>query len=273
MGARWRGTTSVYGPGFTLASEAHALAVGESATAAAWAYKGLAAAAMLLLTVLAAMLAERRAFAAAFVGWNPLLALHFAGAGHNDAWMMALVLAALALAASRRRQLAGAAWALAVAVKWVPLVFLPLRALEARRQGRPVGHLGFAAAAALVAALAVLRYGSAWLEAAGPITDHLRDSARWSIPRRAAALGLPEEAATALFAAVFALAYAWLLREAWRGRARLGLAAGILLVTTPWLVPWYAVWAVPLAAVEEDVWARRLALAASAYLIPAYVPL
>jgi Glycosyltransferase family 87 len=273
MGARWRGTTSVYGPGFTLASEAHALAVGESATAAAWAYKGLAAAAMLLLTALAATLAERRAFAAAFVGWNPLLALHFAGAGHNDAWMMALVLAALALAASRRRQLAGAAWALAVAVKWVPLVFLPLRALEARRQGRPVGHLGFAAAAALVAALAALRYGSAWLEAAGPITDHLRDSARWSIPRRASALGLPEEAATALFAAVFALAYAWLLREAWRGRARLGLAAGILLVTTPWLVPWYAVWAVPLAAVEEDVWARRLALAASAYLIPAYVPL
>jgi hypothetical protein len=44
-------------------------------------------------------------------------------------------------------------------------------------------------------------------------------------------------------------------------------------VTTPWLVPWYAVWAVPLAAVEEDVWARRLALAATAYLIAAYVPL
>jgi hypothetical protein len=273
MGTRWRETTSVYGPGFTLASEAHARVVGESATAAAWVYKGLAAAAMLVLTVLAAALAERRASAAAFVGWNPLLALHFAGGGHNDAWMMALVLAALTFGAAGRRQLAGAAWALSVAVKWVPLVFLPLRALEARSHGRPVGHLGFAAAAALVSALAVLRYGTEWLDAAGPITDNLRDSARWSIPRRVAALGLPEEAATVLFAAIFVLAYAWLLRQAWRGRARLGLAAGILLVTTPWLVPWYAVWAVPLAAVEEDLWARRLALAASAYLIPAYVPL
>ena len=62
---------------------------------------------------------------------NPVLALHAAGGGHNDAWLGALVLAALALAASNRRWLAGAAWALAVLVKWVPLVFLVLRALEA----------------------------------------------------------------------------------------------------------------------------------------------
>ena len=50
-------------------------------------------------------------------------------------------------AASERRRLAGAAWALAVLVKWVPLVFLVLRALEARGSGRRVSHLGFAAVA------------------------------------------------------------------------------------------------------------------------------
>ena len=33
MGSYWHDTTSVYGPGFTLASEAHAAAVGESAKA------------------------------------------------------------------------------------------------------------------------------------------------------------------------------------------------------------------------------------------------
>ena len=49
-----------------------------------------------------ARLARRRAFAIALVGWNPLLAVHLAGGGHNDAWVGALILAALALSASRR---------------------------------------------------------------------------------------------------------------------------------------------------------------------------
>lgn len=273
MGARWRDTTSVYGPGFALASEAHAAVVGDSAGAAAWLYKALAGAAIVALAGLAALLSARPAFAAAFVGWNPLLALHFAGGGHNDAWMMAFVLAALALGARGRPQLAGAAWVAAIAIKWVPLLFLPLRALEARRQGRQVGHLGFAAALAVVAGAAFWRYGTAWLGAFGPLADNLREQARYSVPSRLAAAGLPEDAAAALLAGLFALAYAWLLLEAWRGRARLGLAAGLLLLATPWLVPWYAVWAVPLAAVEEDGPARVLALVLSAYLLRDAVPL
>jgi hypothetical protein len=77
----------------------------------------------------------------------------------------------------------------------------------------------------------------------------------------------------AVFAGAFAVAYLWLLREAWRGRARLALTAGLLLVCTAWLVPWYAVWAVPLAAVEEDRTARVLALALSAYLLRDAVPI
>jgi len=273
MGAAWRDTTSVYGPGFTLASEAHASVVGESATAAAWLYKSLAAAAMLAAVYLAARLARRRAYAAAFVGWNPLLALHFAGGGHNDAWMMALVLAALALAAAGRNQLAGVAWASAMAVKWVALVFLPLRALEARRAGREIRHLGFAASAALVFAVATWRYGLEWLGAFGPLADNLREQAQYSLPNRLSGLGVSQDAAAWLLGGLFVLAYVWLLREAWRGRARLGLAAGLLLVATPWLVPWYAVWAVPLAAVEEDRAAQLLALALSAYLLRDAVPL
>ena len=110
VGADWRDTTSVYGPAFTLASEPLALAAGSSADAAAWIYKSLAALAMLAATALATLLARDAAFACAFVGWNPLLALHFGGGGHNDAWIAAFVLGALALGASRRRQLAGVAW-------------------------------------------------------------------------------------------------------------------------------------------------------------------
>lgn len=274
VGADLRDTPSVYGPAFTLASEVHAAAVGASADAAAWLYKVLAAAAMIVLVGLAARLGSRPAYAAAFVGWNPLLALHFAGGGHNDAWMMAFVLAALALGAGGRRGLAGAAWAVGVAIKWVPLLFLPLRYLEARARRRPVRHLGFAATLGVLAAVATWRYGLSWLDAFGPLRRTLSEErAAYSVPVRVAGLGVGEEVAAGLFAGLFALAYLWLLREAWRGRARLALAAGLLLVATAFLRPWYAVWAVPLAAVEEDRAARWLALGLSAYLLRGAVPL
>jgi hypothetical protein len=273
MGANWRDTTTVYGPVFTLASEGHAAAVGDSPGAAAWAYKALGALAMLALTALAAFLGRERAFAAAFVGWNPLLAVHFGGGGHNDAWMMALVLAALALGAVGKRHWAGAAWVGAIAIKWVAVVFLPLRALEARAQGRDVGHFGFAAAAVVVAALASWRYGTGWIEAFGPLAKNLREGADYSLPSRLSSLGIPHDVAVGLFIALFVLGYLWLLRQAWRGRARLALCADLVLLTTPWLIAWYVVWAVPLAAVEEDRTARLVALGLCAYLLANAVPL
>ncbi|HSK16628.1 MAG TPA: glycosyltransferase 87 family protein [Gaiellaceae bacterium] len=274
MGSYWYDTTSVYGPGFSLASEGHALVVGESPDAAAWTYRVLAAAAMIALVLLAARLGARPAFSAAFVGWNPLLAVHFAGGGHNDAWMMAFVLGALALAASGRRALAGAAWAAAISIKWVPVLFLPLRLLEARRVGRRIDHRGLAAAAAVIVAIATWRYGLDWLRAAGPLASNLAEDRAWyAVPVRISHVGISEDVVVIAFAFAFAVAYAWLLREAWRGRARLALAAGLLLVATSWLVPWYAVWAVPLAAVEEDRPARWLALGMSAYLLRDAVPI
>jgi Glycosyltransferase family 87 len=273
VGADWRDTTSVYGPAFTLASEPLALAAGESADAAAWIYKSLGAAAMLVATGLAAFLARRRELAAAFVGWNPLLAIHFGGGGHNDAWMAALTLGALGFAAAQRRRLAGVAWALAILVKWVAVVFLPLRALEARATGRRVGHAGFAVAALVVAGLATWRYGLEWLGAFGPLARNANEETRFAIPHRLEQLGLPHWLAVGSLAVAFCLAYVWLLREAWRGRARLGLAAGLLLLAVPYLAPWYAAWTVPLAAAEEDSTARWLALGLTAYLLPQTVPL
>jgi hypothetical protein len=272
VGAAWRESTSVYGPAFTLASEPVALAAGGSAGAAAWIFKALAAAAVLLAAGLAARLSPRPAFALAFVGWNPLLAVHFGGGGHNDAWLAALVVGALALAATGRRQLAGAAWALAILVKWVPLVLLPLRALEARAQGRRVGHLGFAGAGVAVAAVATWRYGWHWLEAFGPLARNANRETSFALPHRLEQLGLPRAAALALLAALLAAAYVWLAREALRGRARLGLATVLLLLALPYLAVWYLVWAVPLAAAEDDRRAQVLTLAAAAYLLPQTIP-
>lgn len=272
-GTGWRGTDAVYGPAFTLASEPLALAAGRSHAAAAWIYKSLAAAAVLAAALLAARLSARPARSLAFVGWNPLLAIHFAGGGHNDAWMAALAVAALALARRGRPQLAGAAWAAAVLVKWVPLLFLPLRALQARESGRRVRHLGFAVTAAAIAATASWRYGTGWLDAFGPLARNANHETRFAVPHRLEQLGLPHAAALTVCAAAFALAYLWLLRAAARGRERLGLTAALLLLALPYLAAWYVVWAVPLAAAEDDEPAQWLALGVCAYLLRQTIPL
>ena len=273
VGTDWRNATTVYGPGFTLASEPLARAAGSSADAAAWIYKSLAAVAVLAAAALAARLSRRRSLALAFVGWNPVLAVHFAGGGHNDAWLALLVVGALAAGAAGRRQLAGVCWAVGALVKWVPLVLLPLRALEARARGRRVGHIGFAVAAVLVAGLATARYGTAWLHAFGPLARNANHETRWALPHRLEQLGVPHGVSIALFATAFALVYAWLAREAWRGKARLGLATCALLLASPYLVVWYVVWALPLAAAEDDEPAAVLSLALCAYLLRQTIPL
>ena len=58
----------------------------------------------------------------------------------------------------------------------MPVLFLGLRAAEARGTRREVAHLGFAAAAAGVLGLATWRYGFHWLDAFGPLCRQAEDS-------------------------------------------------------------------------------------------------
>jgi alpha-1,6-mannosyltransferase len=269
VGTAWRDTSSIYGPAFTLASEP----VGHSSSPdlAAWFFTGTAALAMLLATLAAARVAANRAAAVAFVGWNPVVALHAAGGGHNDAWMAALVTGALALAATGRKQLAGAAWAAAILVKWIPLLLLPLHLLADRRHR--FGWAGFAAVGLVLSALATLRYGTGWLRALEPVARKAGEQTSFALPSRIAQLGLPRELAAGLLAAAFLVAYAFLVREAARGRARLALTSALLLLASPWLVVWYLAWPVSLAGAEEDRTAQWLTVALSAYLLPQAIPL
>ena len=272
-GADWRDTTSVYGPAFTLVSEGVALVSGSSAAAAAWIFKVLAALGVLACTLLAARLARDKAYAAALVGWNPLFAIHFAGGGHNDSILIALTLGALTFAASGRRQLAGAAWALAALIKWVPLVFFGLRAVAARAAHRPVGHAGFAVVVAAIVGLASWRYGIDWVRSFGPLARNAAEQSSYALPHRLEQLGVPHGVTLVLAVAALAAGLLWLAREASRGRVRLGLAGCLLLATTPWLTPWYAIWAVPLAAAEDDRRAQLISLGFCAYLLPQAIPL
>ena len=273
LGADWRDTTTVYGPVFTGISEPVAEVAGSSSDAAAWLYKSLAAGALLAACVAVASVGSRKALAVAFVGWNPVLAVHAAGGGHNDALVGGLAALAVALALRRRHDLSGALWVVAVLVKWVPLVFLALSSLAARARARPLGWRGAVGAAVVLCALATWLYGLDWLRAAKPLAGNAARETSYAIPARLESLGLPHGVALGIAVAVLLLGLAWLARDAMRGRARLGLAACLVLVTTPYLAVWYLAWAVPLAAPEDERASRLAALALTAYLLPQTIPL
>ena len=266
--AAWRRSTSVYGPAFTLASEPVALAAGRSPAAAAWIYKGLAALAVLVATACAALVAHRRVFAVAFIGWNPLLAVHFGGGGHNDAAAVALVAGAFALERAGRPAAAGAAWAGAVMTKWLPLALLPIHYLGGRGSPRRAFGTGLLVTAAALALAASLRYGRHWIAALGPVARNASAGSSYALAHRLEQIGVPRTVALTAMASVFAIGYGWLLLQARRGRPRLGLTALLVLAVTPWLLPWYVVWPVVLVAAEDDAAAQVLALCLCAYLLP-----
>ena len=264
-------------PAFTLASEPLARAAGTSADAAAWIYKSLAAVAVLACggarRAALAPAARSRSRSSAGTRCSPCTSR---GGGHNDAWVALLVLARARGGAPRAGGSSPAsAGRSALFVKWVPLVLLPLRALEARatRPPRRAPRLR-ASPRSSSAPLAFARYGTAWLHAFGPLARNANHETRWALPHRLEQLGVPHGVSIALFAArVRSSRTRGCVREAWRGRARLGLATCALLLAAPYLVVWYVVWAVPLAAAEDDEPAALLSLALCAYLLRQTIPL
>lgn len=271
MSSAWARLRSPYGPAWTLVDEADARLAGSSPAAATRFFRVLAAA-LLLLAVGVVAWSTRSAFATALVGWNPLLALHFAGGGHADAAMMALVAVALALSRRHPRS-AGAAWAAAVAVKVAALAFLGVEVVyRLRERARPwfAGLVG-GGVVAIVAATAL--FGPEWLRSAGPISNQLRESNSIGLPSRIAQLGISENDARAVVTLAFVVLYLWILREAWRGRRRLSLAAVGLCLTIAWLQPWYGSWAVVLAAFDGDVAGTILGVALTGYVLLDALPL
>jgi hypothetical protein len=67
-----------------------------------------------------------------------------------------------------------------------------------------------------------------------------------------------------------------LLAWAWRGGdwVRAAAWAGLgLLVATAWLLPWYVIWALPLAAISRDRILQLLVLALTAFQLRARMPI
>lgn len=261
----WQERVTPYGPGWVAASSAVAFAAGDSADLGAWLFRAVAAISMVLLTVMVSRGSPRPALAAVFVGWNPVFAMQYAGAGHNDAFMAALVVAGLLAATVNRHRIGGLAWALAIAVKWLPLVLIPLQLVhELARKGRSITAWTLVSLA-VIGIVATIVFGFSWVEAVRPIignaTEGVTSVAIWPRLERWAPGAFVRIAPLVLFG----LAYTFLLWQAWRGRTRRGLAAGLFLAASPALWSWYLILPASLSAYEDDGLGMSLATVMIAY--------
>lgn len=273
MGADWRDDALIYGPVFAIVAEAGARVVGDSPARAALFHRLLAAAAMILIVVLIARAAPQPVLGVVLVGWNPLLALHAAGGGHNDFPMMALAALGYVWVQSGRRAAGGAAWALAIGFKWSAGLLLPLLVLQKRlwRSRSFVG--GLVGTSAAIGLLATALYGLHWLGALQRLSAQGR---RTDGSLGAAALltdiGLPHRAILVTLAATFLIGYAYLALQAYRGQSRLTRGGELVALTQGWLNPWYAALFMPFAGLERDRAAQVVAVLLTAYLLADVIP-
>jgi len=273
---RWRDIPAPYGPLFTLTSAPLAWL---SVPAALWAFKALAASLSLGCCALVWRIAQRRGLpplpAVLFVGLNPLLLAYGVGGAHNDFLLLALMLGAVLLALEERALPAGVLGALAIGVKASAGVLLPFLLLShpPPRWGRRV-LAGALAGAAVVLTLAVAAFGQEALGFVSQIREQQQFVAAESVPGRVASLlgfdSLPA-GLRLLFGLAFAASVAGLLWATWRRRidwlAGAGWATFALLLSTAWLVPWYVVWLLPLAAVARDSRLRGATLLFCVYVV------
>jgi hypothetical protein len=272
----WTEATSAYGPLFTLLTYPLAWLRVPIAVAV---LKGTAAVSVLGIAAIVSRLAPRRGIdplrTAAFVALNPLVLVHVVGGAHNDGLTMLLVTAAVATVLSSRDVGGGAALVAAIATKASAALVAPFALIgSSRRRGLLAGALG---AALTIGAAAWLGFGWDWLRGFGLAGENQDRTSYMSIPITAARLtGIDPDAVRVSAAILFALAVACLLVWTWRGgdwvRAA-AWAALALLLATAWLLPWYLIWVLPLAAISRDRPLQLLTLALTAYQLGARIPL
>ena len=144
-------------------------------------------------------------------------------------------------------------------------MLVPLELAQRRLAVSTRWWAGVVASTAAVVGLSTALFGTHWIHAAttGAHQTSPLGGVHWLTQ-----LGLTHRHAVLGAAAVFLVVYVALLRDAWvRRRARFSLAASALCLTSSLLRPWYALWPVALAALEEDMIGAAVAYALTGYLL------
>ncbi|HEY4428683.1 MAG TPA: hypothetical protein VGN08_10800 [Solirubrobacteraceae bacterium] len=305
--SNWHQLLSPYGPLFTLLTFA---VVPLGVAASFWALKAILALASLATLVLvwkcARLLGRDPLAAIVLVGLNPIVLVWGLGGDHNDFLMLLLIVLGFYLLlrvrsrvdaapgqapaapgqtqGGRRDRLlvpfaeigAGAAFVTATAIKASAGVLLPVVLASVLRSRRAVAGviLGMLAAGAIVGVVSLLAFGLHIPD----LNTQSRLVTNESVPNLiglAIGTGGENETIREVMTGVLALsilACCWL---AWRQRDAItaaGWASVALLVTLSWVLPWYVLWALPLAALSSSRRLRVTVLVLGAYLIIAWAP-
>lgn len=259
---------SPYGPLFTLLSY---MLVPLRIAPALWAYKLLAVGAALGCVWLVWRVAQARGLdpvgPAVLVGLNPVWLLYALGGAHNDLLMTLLIVGSVALLVSGHERASAATAIAAAAIKPTALIVLPFLLLGAQRR------LAAIASAALAGIAVVVMTAVAFPGHMGAIVQSvLRQAGHYvsahSVPSELAGVLSVGNHSPTLQKIAFAVLVAALLFTfvaAYRGADWIAAAAAAtlaLLVTTRYLLPWYAALLLPLAALTRG---RALPLAALAF--------
>jgi hypothetical protein len=263
VGHVWRSTHTPYGPLF-VAVERFVVHIAPNVTSAAFGMRLVALAGVALLAVFLPRLARVHGASEPLALWlgllNPLLLVHLVGGAHNEALMIGLLVAGLALAGEGRPTLGLFLCTLAAAVK-VPallgVIYLAADELAVRRgadRRRAALVAVSVAGGTFVVLTAAVGFGWGWVTAVGtPGRVHTLLSPSTAVGAIVSRAGVGAGAVTASRLVGVATALA-VLPVLFVLRARLGsvrmLAASMFAVVAlgPVVQPWYLLWGLGLLA-------------------------
>ncbi|NMO53026.1 polyprenol phosphomannose-dependent alpha 1,6 mannosyltransferase MptB [Actinoplanes sp. TBRC 11911] len=279
----WLNSPAPYGPVFLVLAAA-AAKLGGSLTGTIILLRVIAVLGVLLIAVCLPVLARRAGVPLKRAVWLtlacPLVPIHLVSGAHNDAVMVGFLVAALALASTKRYfWAAGILLGLAIGVKATAVVVVPFVLLLARPRWLrgAVEIVGSAAATIVVISLASGR-GLGWIT--GLTGSSI--SVQWTSPSTAVGMAIdqfgpdavPVTRVVGIVVLVVVLALLW-----WRSitiktadpitYAGYALAATVLL--SPVFHPWYATWALPVLAAtlrRDTRWLLVPCAIASALCLP-----
>ncbi len=271
--ASWHNLHSPYGELFTLLTYPLGLL---SLPLAYWILKVVtvvaAIAGLWSVSVCARRLGRDPRVAVAFIAFNPIFLIYAVGGFHIDLLMFLGFAAALALFFNRRDLAAGGALLAAIAVKFTAVLLLPFMLVAAREWGRRARMIaGIALALIPLAALSLWLFGSHLPN----ISDQNRILTQFSIPNVLGLLlgvgGGTRAVLRDMEIIVFVVAAYQLVRALldadrdWLAGA--GWATLALIASAAWLMPWYVIWLLPLAALARSTTLRVVAVTLTLYLV------
>jgi hypothetical protein len=268
----WHNLRSPYGPLFTALTYPLAFV---SLPVAYWVLKVVTVALSLgfvtLVWQIARQLGRDPRMPVAFVALNPIFLVYEIGAFHNDFFMLVPMLGAISLVLARRDRTAGAVLMLAVAVKFTAVVLLPFLILAAATRPRQIRVLiGVLAGGAVMAALSISLFGLSIPN----LSQQSTLLTGTSIPNVIGDIlhvggGSPLLLKICLVGAVLVVGHQFLRNRDWMAGA--GWATLALIASLSWLMPWYVVWLLPLAALVRGRRLRQVSIALTIYLILSFM--